>query len=73
MGTGIKNVLSTNHSYHIEMVKQGGYAYLTEITASEQARNLDCSLVIMPEKIPFFYFAIALNKGSVFTKDISKM
>ena len=68
-----EEALSTDHTYHVERVKRGGYAYITEVTAAMQAQMLDCSLVIMPEKMPFYHFSFALTKGSVFTEDISKV
>ena len=61
--------LATSHSDHIEMVKQGGYTYLVDITTLEVEAARDCNLAIMKEKFAPLLYGVGTQNNSVY-KDL---
>ena len=59
-------VLATHHSEHMKMVKQGGYTYISELTALEMEAAENCNLVIMKEKIIPTYQSTGTQNNSVY-------
>ena len=49
--------LATRHSDHMEMVRQGGYTYISELTTLEREAAEDCKLVNYEGKV-YSYLSI---------------
>ena len=64
--------LATRTSEHMQMVNQGEYTYIADMTSIELEAALDCNLAIMKEKFVPFYYAIGTQNNSVYTDLFSK-
>ena len=58
--------LATRTSDHMQMVHEGGYTYVADMTALELEAAKDCDLAIMKEKFVPFYYAIGTQNNSVY-------
>ena len=61
--------LATAHSEHMEMVNQGGYTYIVDITTLELEAAEDCNLAIMKEKFAPLLYSVGTQNNSVY-KDL---
>ena len=59
--------LATGHSEHMQMVKQGGYTFISVLTALELEAAEDCNLAIMKEKFFPSYISAGTQNNSVYS------
>ena len=71
-GQGYK-VLSSNHTEHIEMVKNGDYAYIVDNTAAVIFISENCECTVAPEQFTPALYSLALQLNSAYTYDVTKV
>ncbi len=64
--TGGMDVLNSDNGPHMELVKQGSYAWLTDETVANMEMGKDCSLRILEEKLFPQHYAIGLQNNSAY-------
>ena len=70
-GRGVP-ALSTNHSQHIDLVKQGRYTYFCDMTTAELEVALNCDLKIMKQRFAPFIYGVGTQNNSVYKNLFSK-
>lgn len=63
--------LSSDHSLHIQMLYQGGYAYLSDLSTYENEKAKGCDLAIMRERFSPLYYGIGFQNNSAYEEVFS--
>lgn len=67
------DVLSSNHSVHMEELKTGKYAYIVDLTAAQYFISENCDYDIAPEQFLPLQYAIALQLNSAYTEEVTQL
>ena len=59
-------VLTNNHSLHLKMVNEGGYAYFSDMASLEIELEKTCDLALMKEQFAPLHYAIGLQNNSAY-------
>mgnify|MGYP001544684768 CR=1 FL=1 len=67
------NVLSTNHSYHLDLVQQGKYGYMIDLTTAQFVVSENCDYDISPARFLPMHYTIALQRHSAYTNRVTEL
>ena len=65
--------LSPNHSYDLEKVYEGNYAYIMQITPAKLIMKERCDVTIPREEFSIVHASKALKKNSAYAKEMGRM